>query len=174
MKKLILTSLTVVMCLTVLPDLAQAQMRGADYETSAGLRLSGWYGVSVKHFIQGTNAVEGILHSSWDGLKITGLYEMHTQAFDEPGLKFYYGGGAHLGFVGGRYINYRNDDYFRSYGGGSSVLLGVDGIVGIEYTIRDKNVPLNVSLDWKPVVDFSPWVGFWGAEIGLSVRYIFR
>lgn len=170
MRKPFLTLLTIAFCLAALPKTAQAQGGGADYQTAAGLRLSGWYGVSVKHFLQGNNAVEGILHSHWNSLKITGLYEVHTQAFNEPGLKFYYGGGAHVGFADDRYLSYRDRDYNR----GTRGVIGVDGIIGLEYTIQDSNVPLNISLDWKPVIDFTPWLWFRGVEAGLTVRYIFR
>lgn len=172
MKKLLFALGISVLCLTVFTDNAYAQRR-ADYQTSAGLRLSGWYGVSIKHFFQGTSAIEGIVHSRWDGIKITGLYEKHMPAFDEPGLKFYYGGGAHLGFVGSTYIYHRDINYYNRYDGGSQGLFGIDGIVGVEYTIQEIDVPLNISLDWKPTVDFAPWARFGGAELGLTVRYIF-
>lgn len=149
----------------LLPEQAQAQ-RVIDYQTSVGVRLSPFYGASIKHFFRGNDAVEGILHTRWNALKITGLYERHQAAFDEPGLKFYYGGGAHLGFLNGRY--YSND----MYNGGA--LVGIDGIVGLEYTIQDSEIPLNISLDWKPVFEFAPLAGFWGAEAGITVRYIFQ
>lgn len=173
MKKPFLTLLTIVFCLAALPQTAQAQRGGADYQTSAGLRLSWWYGVSVKHFLQGNNAVEGILHSHGSSLKITGLYEVHSQAFDEPGLRFYYGGGGHVGFADDRYLRNRDRDY-NYYSRGTRGVIGVDGIIGLEYTIQDSNVPLNVSVDWKPAIDFTPQVWFVGAEIGVTVRYIFR
>lgn len=172
MKKLFLPLLIAIFYLSSFPEQAHAQRRGADYQTAAGLRLSGWYGVSAKHFIQGNNAIEGILHSHWDGLKITGLYEIHQQAFGEPGLKFYYGGGAHLGFVGNRYIG--RWDYVNGYSGGTRALLGIDGIIGIEYTIQEDDIPINISLDWKPVIDIVPWFWFRGVEAGLTVRYIFQ
>jgi len=33
----------------------------------------------------------------WGGYNLTGLYEIHTNAFDEPQLNFYYGAGGHIG-----------------------------------------------------------------------------
>lgn len=149
----------------LMPTLGQAQ-RVIDYQTSAGLRLSPFYGVSIKHFFEGSNAVEGLLHSSWNAVKLTGLYERHQPAFDEPGLQFYYGGGGHLGFFGEHYGR------FDKYNTGA--LLGIDGIVGLEYTVQDREIPLNASVDWKPVLNFSPFTGFYGAEVALTVRYIFQ
>jgi len=48
---------------------------GQDYKTSVGLRAGLPYGLTAKHFLSKTNAVEGILASSWGGFVITGLYE---------------------------------------------------------------------------------------------------
>ncbi|WP_040664027.1 hypothetical protein [Nafulsella turpanensis] len=167
MRKLILAIFSCLLAVTLMPEQALAQ-REIAYETSAGVRLSAFYGASIKHFFEDRNAVEGILHSSWGALKVTGLYERHMPAFDEPGLRFYYGGGGHIGFTGSRYYDRRYDS------DGSGVLIGIDGILGAEYTIQDREIPLNVSLDWKPVFEFTPFAGFWGAELGLTVRYIFR
>lgn len=150
---------------TLMPEQAQAQ-RVIGYETSVGVRLSPFYGASIKHFFQGSSAVEGILHTRWNAIKVTGLYEKHQPAFDEPGLNFYYGGGAHIGFLNGTY--YSNDAY------NSGALLGIDGVLGLEYTIQDTEIPLNVSLDWKPVFEFAPLAGFWGSEAAITVRYILR
>lgn len=149
----------------LLPEQVQAQ-RVVDYETSVGIRLSPFYGASIKHFFQGNNAVEGLLHTRWNAIKITALYERHQAAFDEPGLNFYYGGGGHIGFQNGRY-------YSRDvYDGGA--LVGIDGIIGLEYTIQDREIPLNISVDWKPLFAFAPLAGFWGSEVGITARYILR
>ncbi len=143
------------------------ELSAQQYNTGLGLRLSPFWGVTAKHFYSNTDAVEGILHSRWNAFKLTGLWERHTRAFDEPGLYFYYGGGAHLGAANGRYYN----DRFYS---NSRLIIGLDGILGLEYTLQDHSIPLNASLDWKPAFEFSPFAGFWGGEIAISVRYLFR
>lgn len=142
------------------------QAQAQDYRTAVGVRVSPFWGITAKHFISGTDAVEGILHSRWNAFKLTGLWERHTPAFGEPGLKFYYGAGAHLGASGNRYYNDR-------FTGGGRFILGLDGILGMEYTIQDESVPLNFSLDWKPAFDLTPFAHFWGSELALSVRYVF-
>ena len=169
MKKLIFTFLIFLLTVSLMPEQALAQ-RIVSYETAAGIRLSSFYGGSIKHFFEERNAVEGMLHSSWDALKITALYERHMPAFDEPGLRFYYGGGGHIGFAGGQYYGRR----YKDYEGGSRALIGIDGIVGLEYTVQDREIPLNVSLDWKPTIDFGSYGWFRGDGIGITVRYIFR
>lgn len=146
--------------------LAAGQAQAQEYNTAVGVRISPFWGVTAKHFINSTDAVEGILHSRWNAFKLTALWERHTQAFDEPGLNFYYGLGAHLGASGNRYYNDR-------FAGGGRFILGLDGILGLEYTIQDQAVPLNISLDWKPTFDFAPFAHFWGSELALSVRYTF-
>jgi len=44
-----------------------------DYNTGIGLR-GGWgTGLTIKHFLNGKAAVEGILDSRWHGFSVTGL-----------------------------------------------------------------------------------------------------
>src|SRR5690606_36147238 len=73
---------------------AQAQ----DYNTGIGLRGGFSQGLTVKHFVSDKAALEGILHTRWSGLMVTGLYEIHNDIANAPGLRWYYGGGAHIGF----------------------------------------------------------------------------
>jgi hypothetical protein len=44
---------------------------GQDYKTALGLRAGLPYGVTVRHFINKENALEGILASRWSGFVIT-------------------------------------------------------------------------------------------------------
>ena len=169
MKKIFLVFLICFTTIFIAPEKLMAQRSyGADYTTAVGLRLSPFYGPEIKHFFRETTAIEGILHSRWGALKLTGLFEKHIQAFEEPGLRFFFGGGAHIGFAGSRY--YRR--WYNDYRGGSRGLVGIDGILGLEYTIQDKSIPLNISLDWKPAIDFGHSGLFRGDEVGLTARYI--
>ena len=171
MKKFFLVLIICTAAMWIAPQQLMAQRSyGADYTTSVGVRLSPFYGLSIKHFFRKTDAIEGILHSSWGAVKVTALYEKHLPAFDEPGLRFFFGGGAHFGFGGSRYYSRWHSDYV----GGSRSLLGVDGILGLEYTVQDREFPVNISLDWKPAIDFSHDAMFRGAEVGLTARYIFQ
>ncbi len=143
-----------------IPSMSNAQ----DYNTGIGLRLGFFSGVSVKHFVGANTALEGILSSRWRGFNITGLYEWHLyDVFDADRLNFYYGFGAHLGFWNGDYVSW---GYRTSY-----TVLGIDGILGLEYNFED--APINLSLDWKPAFNIIGNSEFWGDGGALSVRYIF-
>jgi len=140
------------------------QTNAQDYNTGIGLR-GGWgTGLTVKHFLSGKSAVEGILDSQWRGIRITGLYEIHNQAFNTNRLNWYYGVGGHIGFWNGR--NYRQVDNHNNY-----TIIGIDGILGLEYNFEE--IPFNIGIDWKPMIDLGGSSGFWGDGGAISIRYIF-
>jgi hypothetical protein len=150
MKKLLFATLLFV----TMGTLVNAQ----DYKTGVGLRLGWDQGLTIKHFIGSKPALEGILSARYRGFDVTGLFEVHNRAFDVDRLDWYFGGGAHVGFYG------------TNYGYGSGTFVGLTGILGLEYNFAE--VPINLSLDWKPVFDFgySHFIADGGA---LSIRYIF-
>ncbi len=158
MKKLFLTFVLTFFILTML----SAQ----DYGTGIGLRGGFSSGLTVKHFISQKNALEGILSTRWRGFDITGLYEIHNQAFDTDRLNWYFGFGAHLGFWDGDYTYTRWGEVGRNY-----IIIGIDGILGIEYNFRE--APINIGIDWKPAFNIIGYTGFWGDGGALSIRYIF-
>jgi hypothetical protein len=136
-----------------------------DYNTGIGVRGGLSQGLTVKHFISGTNAIEGLLSTRWRGFHITGLYEIHATAFNTPRLNWYYGFGGHIGSWGG----YDNHPWFDD--DEHHTVIGIDGILGIEYNIEP--IPFNISLDWKPGFNILGYTGFWGDELALSIRFIF-
>jgi hypothetical protein len=136
-----------------------------DYNTGIGIRGGLSQGITVKHFISQNAAIEGLLSTRWQGFHLTGLYEIHSNAFDTPRLNWYYGFGGHIGFWGDNRDHPWFDDT-RSY-----TVLGIDGIIGIEYNIEA--IPFNLSLDWKPGFNLIGYTGFWADEVALSIRYIF-
>ncbi|HOW10152.1 MAG TPA: hypothetical protein PLX08_10150 [Bacteroidales bacterium] len=137
-----------------------------DYNTGVGLRLGFSNGLTVKHFLSQRSAVEGLLSTRWHGFELTGLYEVHDNAFDVDRLNWYFGGGAHVGFWNGDYTYDRWGAEGKQY-----VIIGVDGILGIEYNFTE--IPINISLDWKPSFNLTGYSGFWGDGGALSIRYIF-
>ncbi len=156
MKKILLT-LTFVLFIT-LSSSAQ------DYNTGVGLRLGFSNGLTIKHFLGDRSAVEGILVTRWRGFEISGLYELHNQAFDVENLRWYFGGGGHIGFWNG-------DNTPWGEAATNYTIVGIDGILGIEYSFRE--VPINIGLDWKPEVNITGFAGFWGDGGALSIRYTF-
>jgi len=133
-----------------------------DYNTGIGVRGGLFNGLTVKHFIASNTALEGIIWTRWGGFNITGLYEIHANAFDTPRLNWYYGFGGHIGFL---------DDESPWFKEGSHTVIGIDGIIGIEYNIEP--IPFNISLDWKPGLNLIGSTKSWVDEVALSIRYIF-
>ena len=134
--------------------------KAQDYLTGIGIRGGTSNGLTVKHFIGTRSALEGLFATRWEGFNITGLYELHSNAFDTPRLNWYYGFGGHIGFWNG---SHRYHD--------QTSVIGIDGIIGIEYNFDV--IPFNISLDWKPGINLIGYSGFWGDEVALSVRFIF-
>ena len=156
MKKIVITTLLLIGMGTV----SNAQ----DYTTGIGIRGGLYNGIAIKHFIGIKSAFEVILATRWQGYNITGLYEIHTQAFNTPHLNFYYGFGGHLGVWNGANVSWVNDNL-------NHTVIGVDGILGLEYNFKE--VPFNISVDWKPALNLIGYSGFWGDNGALSFRYIF-
>ncbi len=136
------------------------ESKAQTYATGIGLRAGVSNGLTVKHFIQSDVALEGILHTRWEGLVITGLYEVHKNIREVRGLRWFYGGGAHIGSW-----NSRSDKY------PGTTILGIDGIIGLDYKFAD--APINLSLDYKPAFNIINGGGFWGDEVALSIRFTF-
>lgn len=136
--------------------------RAQSFQTAIGVRIGEPSGITVLHYMSPQNALEGILGIGSNWFTITGLYEFHSQ-FSTPGLGWFVGGGAHVGALDRQY--YYNDRYYGSGG----FILGVDGILGLDYTIP--GAPLNLSLDWKPDITLASFSGVYAGEFGLSVRY---
>lgn len=134
-------------------------VKGADYTTALGVKLWDGAGISLKHFGADNRAIEAIGYFYRRGVRITGLYEIHFDLEGAPGLKWYIGPGAHVGFY--------NNKYYDE----NKVVLGIDGVLGLDYKIN--NAPLNISLDWQPSYEFADGFGFRGNWGGLGVRYTF-
>lgn len=160
MKTKILMS-CMVLLFTVLT--ANAQKRSSSYSSQSYTTALGvkFYpgAISLKHFVNKNNALEGLGYF-WDkGFRITGLYEIHGNINGAPGLKWYIGPGAHVGV------------YNSKYGGQSSV--GIDGVLGLDY--KFSGAPINMSIDWQPSFEFGSnygngFSGNWG---GFAIRYTF-
>lgn len=147
-----------------------SRTQAQDYKWAAGLKFGGYEnGISGKYFLDQGTALEGLLGFRNHGLVVTGLYEIHQSAFEVPQLKFYYGFGAHIGSVGeGTYRTFNgNDRYYQR----PQLLLGVDGVVGLEYLIPE--TPIAISLDLNPRIEVAtgPFVDL---APGLGIKYTFK
>ncbi len=140
-----------------------------DYKTAVGLKFGGYEnGFSAKYFTTNDVALEGLLGFRSHGVVITGLYEIHQEAFGVKELKFYYGAGAHIGAIGsGLYRRFNgSDEYYNS----SHILLGIDGVLGLEYLIPKS--PIAVSLDLNPRAELATGP-FFDIAPGLGLKYTF-
>lgn len=129
-----------------------------DYNWAIGARLGGeTSGLSVKYNLDGVNALEGVLSIPYrGGFNVLGMYERNIPVI-APGFNFYYGGGAHLG-------SWKRDHK-------SEFVLGVDGIVGLEYKISE--VPLAISLDYKPALNIISHTRFYLGDVALGIKVTF-
>lgn len=144
----------------------------AQYTTALGIRVGGTTGLTLKHQYSSFMMFEGIVGGFPNGFSVTGLIEKSTRAFNEPGLNWYYGGGAHVAVYNGR----GRDRFGREvyYNDESDVGFGVNGIVGLEYRMPD-NVPIAFSFDFKPFVEITTGgdVGF-ALDPAIGIKFILR
>jgi hypothetical protein len=148
---------------------AAAQSVDRDYRTAIGVKVWDGAGLSVKHFTSDVGALEGILYFWDEGFRLTGLYEFHGDIGGAPGLRWYIGPGAHLGFY-----DYNDDDNGNGNdndGNDNDTYIGIDGVIGLDFKFN--KVPINISLDWQPSFEFGDNRGFNGGWGGLGIRYAF-
>lgn len=137
-----------------------------EYKTGLGVRLSSASAMvnnslSIKHFISEKTAIEGLL-SFGDPLALGALVEFH-KPLAESGLTYFYGAGGYIAFV----KTYNTNTQKTS----SDPNFGAMGIVGLDYKFN--NIPLNISLDWKPELNIISDINFEPAAIGFSARFTF-
>ncbi len=133
------------------------------YENAIGLRGGFHSGITFKHFIDDNKALEAIVDSRWRGFEVVGLLEFQNEITDVEGISWYYGFGAHIGFYDDKYVGWGEST--------SYMVIGPDGILGIEYAIP--SIPIAISLDWKPSFNLIGYSHFYGDEGAFSIRYTF-
>lgn len=137
-----------------------------EYKTALGVRLSSGAAsvnnsVSIKHFITDKTAIEG-LFSFGDPLAFGVLVEFH-KPLASAGLQYFYGGGGYLSFL---------KTYNTTTGkNGTNANFGAQGVIGLDY--KFSNIPLNLSLDWKPELNIVSDINFEPAAIGFTARFTF-
>ena len=170
MKKLLL-SILCVGCIGIIntlyaQEVSNASATGTDYKTAIGIRLSNnapivSNAITLKHFINEKTAIEGFFSFS-DPISVGALYEVY-KPLSTPGLQWFYGAGAYLGFGKEYDVNKQknvNTNFF-----------GAQGVVGLDYKFA--SAPINISLDWKPELNLISDINFEPAAIGFSARFTF-
>jgi hypothetical protein len=133
-------------------------------ENAVGARFSFGAGITYQRFMSDRDVLEFIALQRRGGVSLTGLYEMHMQAFDVRGFKWYLGGGGHVNSYNNQVRGY---EYLRT----NTLVAGVDVIVGMEYFFR--SLPVQVSVDWKPVINLYNGRNKELDTGGFSIRYRF-
>lgn len=160
MKKIFLSSMLVtgIFCFSTL--------HAQEYQTALGVRLSSSSAmvnnsISIKHFVNEKMAIEGLL-SFGDPLAIGALFELH-KPMAASGLTYFYGAGAYIAFlkkVNTTTLKTTTDPNF-----------GAQGVLGLDYKFN--NIPLNISIDWKPELNIVSDINFEPAAIGFTARFCF-
>lgn len=160
MKKIIAAALLILVSGTVYNASAQ------EYKTALGVRLSSSNAmqnnsVSFKQFISDKTAIEA-LFTFGDPLALGALLEFH-KPLNPAGLTWFYGGGGYIGFVKKLNTNTGKE--------GTDPNFGAQGVIGLDYKFT--NIPLNISLDWKPELNLVNDINFEPAAIGFTARFTF-
>lgn len=143
-----------------------SKVQAQDYKTALGVRLSSSSAmvnnsISIKHFVNDKMAIEG-LFSFGDPLALGALVEFH-KPLSASGLTYFYGAGGYVSFVKKVNVNTQKTSTDPNF--------GAQGIIGLDY--KFSNVPLNLSLDWKPELNIVSDINFEPAAIGLTARFTF-
>ncbi|MCP9770219.1 hypothetical protein EGI22_20125 [Lacihabitans sp. LS3-19] len=132
----------------------------AQYKYAVGARFDRTAGLTFKINKGRGPGAEILLNGFGNGLKATALAEWHEKAFSTGQWRWYYGFGGHMGVASNYHKRYYDDNYIQ---------VGADGILGLEHTFTE--IPLNISLDWKPEFNFVNNTGLYLPNFGLSLRY---
>jgi hypothetical protein len=129
-----------------------------------GLRLGDSDGlgaeISYQHALGGTNRIEADLgwrnSNLYNAIKLTGLYQWVMPL--DGAFNWYVGAGGGLAIFDGK----------NTLKGTDETALFVAGDIGIEYNF---DIPLQLSLDFRPELGFGDFTDDLDFDIALSVRY---
>jgi hypothetical protein len=151
------------MALSVSTAIFAQQENVAPYKSALGVKISSGAAVSYKTFVTSKNALEAQSTFYKQGIRLVGLYEFHFFTIQgAPGLGWYIGPGAHVGFYKKNYSDKYN----------STADVGLDGVLGLDYKIP--KAPINLSLDWQPSYSLLGNAGLAPQYGGIAIRYIFQ
>jgi hypothetical protein len=131
------------------------------YKSAFGVTIWNGGGLTLKTFIrEDKHALEftGFFRSL--GARIGGAYEIHGNLNTEGNLKWYVGPALYVGL----YNKFDNKAYDGTY-------IGVGGVVGFDYKFVE--LPINLSIDWRPAYEAARGNNFFSNYGGLAVRYTF-
>ncbi|WP_428740898.1 hypothetical protein [Tenacibaculum sp.] len=138
-------------------------------DNAIGLRLGDNDGfgaeISYQRRLSDSNRLEidlGLRNgSNYDGFKATGLYQWVWQL--ENRFNWYAGVGGGLGFWSINNPDPAGSDF-------SETFVFASGVIGIEYNF---DIPLMISLDFRPEIGFNDAYDGFNSDFGLGIRYQF-
>lgn len=144
----------------------EAGAQVAPYKTALGVRLSSSNAyqnnsVSFKQFISDKAAIEA-LFTFGDPLALGAMLELY-KPLAADGLSWFYGGGGYIAFV-----KKLNPTTLKE---STDPNFGAQGVIGLDY--KFSNIPLNISLDWKPELNIVTDINFEPACVGFTARFTF-
>lgn len=147
--------LPVALFLSCTTAFAQDGSSASDRKHALGIRISSRdavinHSITYKYFFNSSTAAEALFSFS-DPVALGVLVEKH-RPFGPSGLSWFWGAGAYLGFGGGRN-------------------LGAQGVLGLDFLAP--TLPFNLSVDWKPELNFTKQFSFEPAAVGVSARFVF-
>lgn len=113
-----------------------------------GLGLVGQTHIKNSYFLEGQANTGGMFGATGRSFNVVALVKS-VQPLPYDGWRFFFGLGGHAGVWDPGYV-YEGDEMVLGKGD-INTMLGVDGIAGVEY--RLKNSPLSFSADYKPAVN---------------------
>ncbi len=136
--------------------------------TPDGGGLTGKFYISKHLAFEGQLNAGGIMGLEGQSFNAVALLEGHIY-FPDPSWRMFLGGGLHTGVWdrGYRYVSSEG-----RYMDDNRAIFGIDAIGGVEYVF--KRIPLGLSLDIKPAVNFVSEAEFFSHNMfGASARFYF-
>lgn len=141
------------------------------YKLAGGLRLGSPVSLSLKYLPSSSFGLEAFLgyrnstFFNWTMLGVVATRHQPIDLLDIEGLSSYYGAGLAVFSW-----NWKDNQFGTTYSKTSAALVGQ---AGIDY--KFDNQPINLSIDWMPIISFSGYYRGFGAGYGaVSVRYILK
>ncbi len=164
MKKLFL-----IIAVLLVAQLARSKGLGS---TAVGLRGGTTTGISVRFYSDDENSFRFLFSTRERGIQLTALREFHRHKLFEfvPDLIVVYGAGVHGGYE-------QEKEYQEGstviYSNNTAPVFGVDGLIGLEYSIWQ--TPVSIGLEAKPFFDVWGYKGFrvHPLDLGLTIRFHF-
>ena len=149
------------------------------YERQLGVRFGVTSGITGKIVKNNSVAIQGTLGFRKGGVQVYTLLEKYKPIDKKVNNSwfFYFGGGAHTGYINGynkvrRWSNTSGYYYEEQYVSG--FVIGLDAVIGVEYQIP--GTPMIVFTEFKPLLELQSFkqfhANFYDFGAGLIFRFI--